>query len=737
MSCFDCIFVVMMENLIHHNLNALLIDWGTKRLKFAVFLEGIEIIAILEFSRSDDCIIRFRSGNEEFIQSMLEVFGIVLLRILVISIGEVDVWEIRREDLIEDQFSNCGEKIGIVLFFSKSCLLEGTARDIDSGSQREFSILIGKNCRLRIGEDLSFELLIGTEFLSHGRLIALLIIFGIHLIHVDVVFQGQIVVSENHILGRNTDRLAITRLEDVSVGHHKTHGFGLSLSSKRNMNSHLVTVEVGVEARADKRMETDCLAFDENRLEGLDTQTVKRWGTVEKDRMILGNLFDCVIDSRISLGDQFIGLSLRGDRGILGEDQFVSDEWTEKLDSHFSWQTAFVHIEGRSNSNDGTTGIIDTLTQKVLTETSLLTLQSGGKRLQGISGDGLGWLISLIVIDQGIDRFLKHTFFVDEDDVWCVFFDFMLQTVVLDDDLTIEIVEVGGGITSTIELHHRTKIRWNDRKDSENHPFRLDLRILEGFKNFQSLDRLDSLLVLLSDRVLQVSRNFLDFLVEIDFLEKLQDSFSTDSEFSAGIFVDELGDSEEIEWIRSLGDCLNIILALGIIQITIMKTFAGEDFLFDDHGKDITGRFLIEDLTVFQNLGNTGIGHDMRNEIDNFFKLLGRNAQSKAHLGRASLGIPNMGARKSKVDITHSLTADGFESDLNAALFADFSSIGRFLVSSAMTFIILGRTKDFFAEETIGFRFLGTIVDRFRFGDFTLAPFANLIRTSKTNLDCL
>ena len=41
------------------------------------------------------------------------------------------------------------------------------------------------------------------------------------------------------------------------------------------MNRHLVTVEVGVEGRADQRVQLDGLALDQHRLERLDAETVQ------------------------------------------------------------------------------------------------------------------------------------------------------------------------------------------------------------------------------------------------------------------------------------------------------------------------------------------------------------------------------------------------------------------------------------------------------------------------------
>ncbi len=48
-----------------------------------------------------------------------------------------------------------------------------------------------------------------------------------------------------------------------------------ALSAERQVDGHLVAVEVGVEALTDQRVQLDGAAFDEYRLEGLDAQAVQ------------------------------------------------------------------------------------------------------------------------------------------------------------------------------------------------------------------------------------------------------------------------------------------------------------------------------------------------------------------------------------------------------------------------------------------------------------------------------
>ena len=98
-----------------------------------------------------------------------------------------------------------------------------------------------------------------------------------------LVHDRQIVEAENHVLRRNDDRRAVCRMQDVVGRHHQHAGFKLGFERQRHVNGHLVAVEVGVEGRADERMQLDRLAFDQDGLEGLDAQAVQRRRAVQAE----------------------------------------------------------------------------------------------------------------------------------------------------------------------------------------------------------------------------------------------------------------------------------------------------------------------------------------------------------------------------------------------------------------------------------------------------------------------
>ena len=65
----------------------------------------------------------------------------------------------------------------------------------------------------------------------------------------------HVVATHHHVLRRADDRRAVGRAEDVVGRHHQRVGFDLGLDRQRQVDGHLVAVEVGVEALADQRMQ--------------------------------------------------------------------------------------------------------------------------------------------------------------------------------------------------------------------------------------------------------------------------------------------------------------------------------------------------------------------------------------------------------------------------------------------------------------------------------------------------
>ena len=78
--------------------------------------------------------------------------------------------------------------------------------------------------------------------------------------------------------------------------------------------------------------------------------------------------------------------------------------------------------------------------------------------------------------------------------------------------------------------------------------------------------------------------------------------------------------------------------------------------------------------------------------------------------------------------MTHALTTHFLLGHLYAATLADDTFVADTLVLTAVALVILGRTEDTLAEESVAFGLIGTIVNRFRFEDLTGRDLHDLIR---------
>jgi len=69
-------------------------------------------------------------------------------------------------------------------------------------------------------------------------------------------------------------------------------------------------------------------------------------------------------------------------------DQFANDKRLEQFSSHVFGQTTLVHLQLRTNDNNGTGRIIHALTEQVLTETTLFPFERVGQGFQWPVGVG-------------------------------------------------------------------------------------------------------------------------------------------------------------------------------------------------------------------------------------------------------------------------------------------------------------------------------------------------------------
>ena len=86
-----------------------------------------------------------------------------------------------------------------------------------------------------------------------------------------------------------------------------------------------------------------------------------------------------------------------------------------------------------------------------------------------------------------------------------------------------------------------------------------------------------------------------------------------------------------------------------------------------------------------------------------------------------------------ELDVTSTLTTYLLLGNLYTTTVADNTLIADALVLTASTLIVLGRTEDALAEQTVALGLIGAIVDGLRLGDLTERVLKDLLRRSQTD----
>ena len=225
---------------------------------------------------------------------------------LLLADEVVDIRVVVRQHLVEQGLSQGGVEDDGAVSANRLAVRRHDALEtqLDLGTDLELAEIMGHDCLGQRGESTSLTL----EAVKGHR---------------------QVVGADDHLVRGQGDRATVSRFEDVVRRQHQDAGLGLGLRAQRQVHSHLVTVEVSVEGRADKRVKLDGLALDELGLEGLDTQTVQGRCTVQQNRVLLDDLLEDVPHhGTLALDHALGGLDVLG---VLEVGQTLHDEGLEQF----------------------------------------------------------------------------------------------------------------------------------------------------------------------------------------------------------------------------------------------------------------------------------------------------------------------------------------------------------------------------------------------------------------------
>ena len=138
-------------------------------------------------------------------------------------------------------------------------------------------------------------------------------------------------------------------------------------------------------------------------------------GTVQENWMFFDNLFQGFPYTRAYAF--YLALSSLNIGCLSTFYQAFHNEWLEQFQCHFFRQTTLMHFKFWTYYDNGTTGVVNTFTEQVLTETTLFTFKHVGQGFQWAVTRTCNRTTATTIINQCINRFLKHAFFVAHDDI--------------------------------------------------------------------------------------------------------------------------------------------------------------------------------------------------------------------------------------------------------------------------------------------------------------------------------
>ena len=588
------------------------------------------------------------------------------------------------------------------------------------------------------------------------------------------LLRREEVDAEHHVLGRRGDRTTRRRREDVVARQHQDPGLGLRLGRQRQVHRHLVTVEVGVERRADERVDLDGLALDQLRLERLDTQPVQGGRAVEQHRVLGDDLFEHVPHVGVALvvvtaGALDLPLGALDVLRVVQVDQPLHDERLEQLERHLLGQAALVQLQLRADDDDRTARVVDALAQQVLAEPALLALEHVGQALERPvtrTGDRTS---AAAVVEQRVDGLLEHALLVVDDDLGRTEVEQPLEPVVAVDHPAVEVVEVGGREPATVELHHRAQVRRDDRHAVQHHAHGAVAGVEERGDDLEPLERTGLLLALaaadgLAQRLglgleVEVGEPALQRLGAHAALEVLTEPVAQLAvEQLVGLEVLNLQVAEAREHgvepvdllLRPAPDLVHLAVGL-LAHLAAHVALGALGLQLGEVGLLLLGPHLDVGVALVLELAllDTDLRLDRRQvavtrllidlgdhvggEVDDLLEVLRRQVEQVAEPARNTLEVPDVGDRGGELDVAHPLPAHLGPGHLDAAALTDDALEADALVLTAVALPVAGGTEDLLAEEPVLLRLEGAVVDGLRLLDLAVRPLPDVVSRRKAD----
>ncbi len=235
-------------------------------------------------------------------------------------------------------------------------------------------------------------------------------------------------------------------------------------------------------------MELDGFVICKNRHKRLYSQSVQSRSAVEKNGIVLHDVFQNAPDFRLFAFNEFLCIfDLICFAHLL---QAFNEIGLKELHSHLFGQAALIEFELGTNRDHRASGIVNTLSEQVLTEASLFSLELIGERFERTGAATTHGACLSAIIDQCIHSFLKHALFIAEDNFRRADLKQAFEAVVARDHSAIEIVKVCRSKASTFQGNQRAQRGRQDGQCFQDHVSRIIPATNESIDYFQLIDQL-------------------------------------------------------------------------------------------------------------------------------------------------------------------------------------------------------------------------------------------------------
>ena len=434
----------------------------------------------------------------------------------------------------------------------------------------------------------------------------------------------------------------------------------------------------------------------------------------------------------------------------------LHDEGLEELECHLLGQTTLVELQLWADDDDRTAGVVNALTEQVLTEATLLALEHVRDRLQRAVARACNGATTAAVVEERVYRFLQHALFVRDDDVRRTQFKQSLESGVAVDHSTVQVVEVGGREAATVQLNHRAQVRRNNRNLGQDHRCGRVAGRDEGVDDLQALDGTCFTRP-------GVGRNGLtegfDFGFKIEGFQALLDGSCAHVALEVGAvagnhcaveaLVTDQGTDLQVREVfphdfKTVDVTVEVLTkARHVLLGALAELFAfrgggtigfeSSEVSFKLLGCLVDGvvtavfHLLLLNLefsaqihevlvaTLFVDFGDHVCG-----EVNDLFEVLRSEVQHVTEARGHALEVPDVGDRCGQVDVAHALTANLRARDLDATLFTHDALVTDTLVLATRTFPVACGAEDLFTEQAVALRLERAVVDGLRLLDFTV-----------------